>query len=78
MYRVFCIGYNLTAADDIDDDKRIKTWHKYIEALKFAFARRPLLGDPSFEKNVTKVKKTQKISSCIHGDIYQNIMIQHV
>lgn len=48
-------GYNLTEKNVKDEQGNLVTTHRVIEAMKFAFARRPLLGDPSFEANVTKV-----------------------
>lgn len=48
-------GYNFTLDDFKNEKKVVSTTHKIIEALKFAFARRPLLADPSFSKNVSKV-----------------------
>ncbi|XP_057307500.1 glutathione hydrolase 1 proenzyme-like [Hydractinia symbiolongicarpus] len=48
-------GFDLSSNDITTNEKLIQTTHKIIEALKFAFARRPLLGDPSFEQNVTRV-----------------------
>lgn len=50
----------MTREDVKDDQSLIKTTHKIIEAFKFAFARRPLLGDPSFDVNVNKVMENSK------------------
>jgi len=47
-------GFNLSSKDVADEKSLLLTTHKIIEALKFAFARRPFLADPKFEKNVTE------------------------
>jgi len=44
----------LTAADVADVSSRVKTYHRIIEAFKFAYAKRSALGDEDFV-NVTEV-----------------------
>ncbi|XP_030378608.1 scoloptoxin SSD14 isoform X2 [Scaptodrosophila lebanonensis] len=41
-------GYNFTKADIIDDEAKARTIHRFVEALKFGFARRGELGDLRF------------------------------
>ncbi|PSN54339.1 Gamma-glutamyltranspeptidase 1 [Blattella germanica] len=41
-------GFNFTAADLKDVNSTILTYHRMIEAFKFAYARRAELGDPDF------------------------------
>jgi len=48
-------GFNFSKDSYNTDEKKVITMHRFVEALKFAFARRPFLGDPSFEKNMTVV-----------------------
>ena len=50
----------MTREDIKDNQSLINTTHKIIEAFKFAFARRPLLGDPSFATSVNKVIENSK------------------
>ena len=47
-------GYNMSKDAIKDDESILSATHRIIEAFKFAFAWRPLLGDPDFV-NVTKV-----------------------
>ncbi|XP_031570431.1 glutathione hydrolase 1 proenzyme-like [Actinia tenebrosa] len=49
-------GYNLSPSDRANDSISVLTYHKIVEAFKFAFARRSQLGDPDFE-NITRLVK---------------------
>lgn len=49
-----CAGYNFTAGDLVTDASTTLTYHRIIEAFKFAYAKRTDLGDEDFV-NVTEV-----------------------
>ncbi|XP_068085022.1 scoloptoxin SSD14 isoform X2 [Anabrus simplex] len=49
-------GYNFTNKSVADIDSTISTYHRMIEAFKFAFGKRTELGDPSYV-NVTDLIK---------------------
>ncbi|XP_072378971.1 glutathione hydrolase 1 proenzyme-like isoform X2 [Diabrotica undecimpunctata] len=41
-------GFNFTKESLVEVEKVLQTYHKIIETFKFAFAKRPELGDPNF------------------------------
>ena len=45
------IGYDLTSSARDGTKASVLTYHRIIEAFKFAYARRGQLGDPRFNKN---------------------------
>ncbi len=52
------LGYNNTKSDLSTTSEAVKVYHRLVEAFKWSYARRALLGDPSFvpKENITRVR----------------------
>ena len=57
----------MTKADVHGVDASILTYHRIIEAFKFAYAGRSQLGDPTFNGNVLTVCKKLLLLLRIYG-----------
>ena len=51
------IGYNMTSSARDGTEASVLTYHRIIEAFKFAYARRGRLGDPAFNGNIDEVNE---------------------
>ena len=50
------LGYDMTPDDVMDEDQKILTYHRIVEAFRFAYAKRSSLGDERNNPNITEVK----------------------
>jgi len=53
-------GYKITPETILSTKKELLTYHRLIEAFKFAYALRTDLADPDFDSNVTAVSLTSQ------------------
>jgi len=68
-------GYEMTSADLGSDDASVLTYHRIIEAFKFAYAWRSRLGDPAFNSEVQRFAKQmldQKLGDQLRQKIQYN------
>lgn len=63
-------GYKLKQRDL--EDNPVRTYHRIIEAFKFAYKYRSLLADPNYEKDVNKTVK-EMMSTKLADDIRRQI-----
>ena len=49
---IYIAGYNMKPSDREDINATVLTYHRIVEAFKFGYAWRSLLGDPDFVQNV--------------------------
>ena len=53
IFIIIFIGYNFTCNDY--NDERVLTYHRIVEAYKFAYGQRLDLGDPDFNDTINEV-----------------------
>ncbi|XP_063439814.1 glutathione hydrolase 1 proenzyme-like [Mytilus trossulus] len=60
-------GYNITPESVLPEKSELLTYHRLVEAFKFAYAKRTDLGDPAFVSDVADVVKNLTSRSYADG-----------
>ncbi|CAB3987492.1 gamma-glutamyltranspeptidase 1-like [Paramuricea clavata] len=73
-------GFRFSSQDIVGDENLVRSYHRIIEAFKFSYAYRALLGDPEYEdgihetvKNMTSQSFTEKLRRKINDNKIHNI-----
>ncbi|KAK3084146.1 hypothetical protein FSP39_008991 [Pinctada imbricata] len=68
--------YGFSSDSVSSQTKSITTWHRIVEAMKFAYAKRSSLGDGDAEDNDFKMKLDQIITNMTSEDFAQYVISQ--